>query len=245
MAISIKGQSALVIGASSGMGRETALALGREGVRVLASGRRQAQLDELRAAAEGEGLPVGVAVSDTTKRADVDQLVADALKHFGGKIDVLVYSAGNNIKERAIDVLKPETWDEMVAVNLTGAFLATRAVLPSMRAAGGGLIVYVSSIAAHLSDGVSGVAYQAAKRGLSGLAHGTRLEERKNGIRCSVLFPGLCDTDLIQRRPTPPTPEVLAQALKPSDVAEAVVAVCRFHPRAVVPELEIVPSRLM
>ena len=68
--------------------------------------------------------------------------------------------------------LTPKTWDMMVAVNLTGAFNCTHAVLPRMREAGGGLLVYISSIAVHLPD-QSGAAYQASKHGLSGLAHAT------------------------------------------------------------------------
>jgi NAD(P)-dependent dehydrogenase (short-subunit alcohol dehydrogenase family) len=233
MAISLKGQAAVVVGASSGMGFETALALAREGVSVLACARRKEPL----AALEKEGIRTRVV--DVTKRADVDDLVAAA-----GKIDLLVYCAGLNVKERAMSALTPETWDEMIAVNLTGAFNCTKAVLEPMKKAGGGLIVYISSVAANLPDPVSGAAYQAAKRGLAGLAHGTRLEEKKAGIRTTLICPGMCDTELLQKRPTPPSPEILAQILKPSDVADAVVAVARLHPRAVVTELELLPSRV-
>jgi NAD(P)-dependent dehydrogenase (short-subunit alcohol dehydrogenase family) len=233
MAISLKGQEAVVVGASSGMGFETALALAREGMSVLACARRKEPL----AALEKEGIRTRVV--DVTKRADVDALVAAA-----GKIDLLVYCAGLNVKERAMSVLTPETWDEMIAVNLTGAFNCTKAVLEPMKKAGGGLIVYISSVAANLPDPVSGAAYQAAKRGLAGLAQGTRLEEKKAGIRTTLICPGMCDTELLRKRPTPPSPEILAQILKPSDVADTVVAVAKLHPRAVVTELELLPSRV-
>lgn len=233
MTISIRDQSAVVVGASSGMGREIALALAREGMKVLAAARRKDALASL----EKEG--VRTRVVDATKRSDVDALVAAA-----GKIDLLVYCAGLNITARAMSVLAPETWDEMIAVNLTGAFNVTKAALGPMRAAGGGLIVYISSVAANLPEAVSGAAYQASKRGLAGLAHATRLEERKNGIRTTLICPGLCDTEMLQKRPQPPTPEILAQILKPSDVADAVVAVAKLHPRAVVTELELLASRV-
>jgi NAD(P)-dependent dehydrogenase (short-subunit alcohol dehydrogenase family) len=222
-----------VVGASSGMGRETALALAREGMKVLACARRKEQLSAL----EKEGIKTRVL--DATKRADVDALFAAA-----GKVDLLVYCAGMNIKERAMTLLSPETWDEMIAVNLTGAFNCTKAALGPMKQAGGGLIVYISSVAANLPDAVSGAAYQAAKRGLAGLAHATRLEERKYGIRTTLICPGLCDTDMLQKRPQPPTPEVLAQALKPSDVADSVVYVAKLPPRAVVTELELLAARI-
>jgi NAD(P)-dependent dehydrogenase (short-subunit alcohol dehydrogenase family) len=233
MTISLKDQSAVVVGASSGMGRETALALAREGMKVLACARRKEQLSAL----EKEGIKTRVL--DATKRADVDALFAAA-----GKVDLLVYCAGMNIKERAMTLLSPETWDEMIAVNLTGAFNCTKAALGPMKQAGGGLIVYISSVAANLPDAVSGAAYQAAKRGLAGLAHATRLEERKYGIRTTLICPGLCDTDMLQKRPQPPTPEVLAQALKPSDVADSVVYVAKLPPRAVVTELELLAARI-
>ena len=112
-----------------------------------------------------------------------------------------------------------------------------------MRAGGGGLIVYLSSAAVQMPD-VSGVAYQAGKHGLSGLAHGTRVEEKRHGIRTTVIFPGLCDTEILTQRPTPTPREILDQALDPRDIAEAVLFVASLHPRAVVPELQLLPSRL-
>jgi NADP-dependent 3-hydroxy acid dehydrogenase YdfG len=81
-----------------------------------------------------------------------------------------------------MEILSAEVWSTVLAVNLTGAFHCTKAALPVMRAAGGGLIIYISSIAAHRAD-LSGAAYQARKRGLLGLAHATRLEEKSHRIR--------------------------------------------------------------
>src|SRR5690606_8986936 len=108
-----------------------------------------------------------------------------------GRCDLLVYAAGTNIPDRAIDRLTQENWQMMLATNLSGAFHCTQAFLPQMREQGSGLIVYVSSAAVQRPD-VSGVAYQASKHGLSGLAHGTRVEEKSHGIRTSIVFPGLC-----------------------------------------------------
>jgi NADP-dependent 3-hydroxy acid dehydrogenase YdfG len=234
---SLMGKTAIVAGASSGMGRATALALASDGMWVMAAARRAEKLAELDREENIETL-----ATDLTDRAQVERLVSETVARFGG-IDLLVYAAGDNIQKRGIEELTPETWSMMLDVNLTGAFHCTQAVLPVMRAAGGGLIVYISSISAHEPD-VSGAAYQAAKRGLAGLAHATRVEEKLNGIRTSVILPGLCRTELIKKRPVPTPAEVVAKALLPEDVAEAVLAVARLHPRAVVPELEIVPSGL-
>lgn len=234
---SLMGKAAVVAGASSGMGRAIAMALATDGMWVMAAARRGEKLAELRAA------EIETRVADVTDREQVNALVADAVASFGG-VDLLVYAAGDNIPRRSMAELDPPTWESMLAVNLTGAFHCTQAVLPVMRAAGGGLIIYISSIAAHVPDAVSGAAYHAAKRGLIGLAHATRLEEKAAGIRTSVILPGLCRTELVNKRPVPTPPEILAQALEPEDVAEMVLAVARLHPRAVVPELELIPSRL-
>ena len=235
MSISLKGHIAVVIGASSGIGRATALALACEGARVVAAARREDRLRSLAAEADGAIEPFAC---DVTDRDQVGRLIAAA-----GRFDLLVYATGENIPDRAIEALPPATWDRMLSVNLTGAFNCTKAALPAMKAAGGGLIVYVSSISARTPD-VSGVAYQAAKRGLMGLAHGTRVEERKNGIRTCVVCPGLVDTDMLKQRPKPTPQDQLDVALQPEDVADAIVGVARLNPRAVVPELEILPSRL-
>ncbi len=118
----------------------------------------------------------------------------------------------------------------------------TRAILPHMRERRAGHLIYISSISAHAAD-ASGASYQAAKRGVCGLAHAVRVEEKQHGIRTSVILPGLCKTDLVHRRPVPTPPEILDFALEPEDVADAVLAVARLHPRATVPEMELMPTR--
>ncbi len=242
MARDLKNEVAIVVGASSGMGRATAAALARAGARVIASARREDRLTELRNELAAEGLAIDVAVTDASNRADVDRLIASTVeKH--GRVDLLVYATGTNIPQRSIDVLSADDWNLLITTNLSGAFHCTQAVLPTMRANGGGLIVYLSTAAVQMPD-VSGVAYQASKHGITGLAHGTRVEEKKNGIRTTVIFPGLCKTEILQKRPKPTPPEVLELALEPSDVADAVLFVAQMERRAVVPEMQLMPSRL-
>jgi serine 3-dehydrogenase len=117
------------------------------------------------------------------------------------------------------------------------------AVLPSMRERASGHLIYISSISGLVPD-VSGAAYQAAKRGLLGLAHAIRVEEKENGIRTCVVCPGLVDTEILDKRPVKPTAEILAKALQPEDVAEAVLSVAKLPPRAVVPEMQLLPTYL-
>ncbi len=208
----------------------------------MAAARRQDRLAELSAEVRAAGGILETFPVDVRDRAQVKAMVTAAQECFG-RIDLMVYATGTNIPDRAFAVLKPETWDMMLSVNLTGAFNCTYEVVPLMRAAGGGLIIYISTISVHVPD-VSGAAYQASKHGLSGLAHAVRIEEKVHGIRTSVIFPGLCRTELLDKRPAPTPPEILAKALEPEDVADAVLALARLEPRAVVPEMELLPSRL-
>ena len=189
-----------------------------------------------------EGTSIETCVADSTNPDDVGRLVAQALRS-SGRIDLLVYATGTNLPERALSALTDGNWQRLIDTNVTGAFNCTKAVLTAMRSARNGLIVYVSSACVQMPD-VSGVAYQASKHALVGLAHGTRVEEKANGIRTSVVFPGLCDTEILAQRPVPTLREILDQALAPEDVAEAVLFLAGLPPRAVVPELQLLPARL-
>ena len=229
---------AIVVGASSGMGRATALAFHAAGWRVMAAARRADRLLELTAHSQNR---IQTCVTDVTDRAQVDDMIA-ATVALWGRVDALVYATGANLPQRSVSQLTPDNWNRLLATNLTGAFHCTQAVLPTLRIQGNGLIIYVSTAAVQRPD-VSGVAYQASKHGLTGLAHGTRVEERGHGIRTTV-FPGLCDTEILQQRPIPTPEEILAQALQPEDVAAAVLFVAQLPPRASVPELQLLPHAL-
>lgn len=239
MSDALRDQVAVIVGASSGIGRETALGFARAGATTVLAARSQ---DRLHALAEEIGSASMVCPMDVEDTASVGQAVESIIERLG-RIDVLVYATGTNIPDRALDALTAETWGMMLATNLSGAFHCTQAVLPNMRGQGGGLIIYVSSVAVQLPD-ASGVSYQAAKHGLVGLAHGTFAEEQDSGIRTTVIFPGLTDTPLVLRRPTPTPPEVLAHALQPEDVAAACLFAASLPARARVPELMMMPSRL-
>lgn len=240
MPVTLKDQVVLVVGASSGIGRETAILFAREGAKVMASARRQERLLELQDALAKEKIAIEIHAADAVKPADMEALAQHTTERFG-KIDILVYSSGTNTPDRALTRLNAEIWDALVSVNLNGAYYITHAVLPAMRERGSGQLIYVASISGHTPD-VSGAAYQASKRGLIGLAHAVRVEEKENGIRTCAVCPGLVDTEILKFRPVKPPAEMLAKALQPEDVAEAVLSVAKMPPRAAVTELTIVPT---
>lgn len=226
----------LVAGASSGMGRATALAAAREGAEVVLAGRNAAALDEVAASSGGLAVP-----TDATDPEAVGRLVARTLDRFG-RIDALINAVGTNLRQRSLGQLTARSWAMMIETNLTAAFNLTQAVVPPMRERGDGLIVHIASVAARKPD-MSGVSYQASKAGVAALAHATMEEERQNGIRVTALLPGLTDTPLVLQRPTPPDPAMLARALKPEDIAETCLFLLRLPARAHVAELVLVPSR--
>jgi NADP-dependent 3-hydroxy acid dehydrogenase YdfG len=242
MPVSLKGQSVLVVGASSGIGRATAVLFAREGASVMASARREDRLRGLQQQLSQEGFLIEIAAADASNAAEMEELVERARGRLGS-IDILVFSAGTNTPDRSMKRLNTKLWDMMVSVNLNGAYYVTQAALPGMRERGSGHLIYVSSISGLLAD-VSGASYQAAKRGMVGLAHAIRMEEKENGIRTCVICPGLVESELLEKRPVKPTAEILAKALQPEDVAEAILCVAKLPARAVVPEMQIVPTYL-
>jgi len=228
------------VGASSGIGRACAVMLAKEGARVMASARREQRLLELQK--ELAGSTVEICAADARHAPEMQRL-ADETKRRLGTVNILIYSTGTNTPDRAMRRLRPEIWDELVETNLNGAYYITHALLPAMREARDGHLIYISSISGHTPD-ISGAAYQASKRGLIGLAHAIRVEERENQIRTTVVNPGLVDTEILARRPVKTADEIVAQALAPEHVAEIVLSCAKLPPKAVVTELSVVPTTL-
>lgn len=242
MPVSLKDQVVLVVGASSGIGRETAILFAREGARVVASARREDRLRALQKDLQAEGCSVAVFAADASKVGEMERLAAFARETFG-RVDVLVYVTGTNTPDRSMKRLTPSIWDMMLGVNLNGAYYITQAVLPEMRTRGSGHLIYVSSVSG-LAPDVSGAAYQASKRGMLGLSHAIRMEEKENGIRTCVVCPGLVETEILEKRPVKPTAETLAKALQAEDVAEVILSVAKLSARATIPEVHVVPTAL-
>ena len=236
------GQVAVIMGGSSGMGEATGKLFAFEGAKVVLASRNKDALSSIVATIKKGG---GEAFSIPTNAQDqgaVQKLMGSSLDAYG-RIDILVYSTGTNITERSLAVVTKESWDVVISTNLSGAFYATKAVLPAMQKQGKGLIIYIASVAVPKPD-ISGVAYQASKHGICGLAFATMVEEKANGIRTSVIYPGIAHTPIIKKRPVPTPPEVLTKALQAEDIAAACLFIASLPPRAYVPELHLCPSQL-
>jgi NAD(P)-dependent dehydrogenase (short-subunit alcohol dehydrogenase family) len=235
----LNGKKVLITGGGTGMGRGIALALAREGCLVAITGRRGEKLQE--AARLWTDLPpILTCPSDVADRNSVERLIAWAARELGS-IDILVLAAGINIRRRSLEHLQPEDWDHVLQINATGAFNCIQAVLPQMRERGEGLIINISSVAGKRASILGGVAYSAAKYAMTGLGICAGLEEAKNGIRVTNIYPGEVDTPILDERPEPVSAEHRARILQPEDIAQTVVMIARLPQRAHIPELVIKP----
>ena len=238
----LDGQTVVIFGASSGIGRAAATLFAEAGAAVAVAARRGSQLAELAAELATSGHQALALPTDVGHRDQVDRAVAATVERFG-RIDVVVNAAGLNTQHRRISDLVQAEWDRILMTNLTGAFNTTQSILPHMRSKGGGLIIQFSSVSGRWGD-LSGAAYQASKHGVVGLCQATMVEERLNGIRVTAILPGLVDTPMPMRRLQPPDREILEKALKPEDVAQACVFLATLPGRAYIPELIMMPPAL-
>ena len=236
----LKGIGVLVTGGGTGIGQAIALALAEDGCKVAITGRREARLRETAGLWNGQPR-VLYRRADVADRGSIENLFAWVEKDLGA-IHILVNCAGVNIKKRSMEELDPADWDRVLQVNATGAFDCIRRVLPQMRQRQDGLIINVSSTAGKRAATVAGVAYCASKFAMTALGTGIGLEEAKNGIRLTNIYPGEVNTPILDERPEPVSEEHRASILQPEDIAAAVLMVARLPARAHVPELLIKPT---
>ena len=239
----LEGKVALVTGASTGMGRAIAVALAAEGANVAIVARSAANLDETARLAREHGVEVLPLAGDVGDSQRVKEVVRQVVERFG-TVDILVNNAGTNTRHRNLNDTSMADWNHVLATNLTGAFLFTQETLPTMRAAGRGLVISISSGAGLHPGAPAGVAYSASKHGIHSLTGSINLEERRHGIRASVVVPGETDTPNLDLRPLPPPAEQRRGMLQPEDIASAVVFVAT-QPDHVAVEMVIVSPTQM
>ena len=212
----LSGKVAIITGGGTGIGQGVALMLSGEGCRIVLSGRRKAPLEqalEKISAQGGEGL---VVEGDVSEASDVDRLVSAAQETFG-QIDILVNNAGigggGTIHEHDI-----KTWDQVMAVNLRGPFLTSRAVLPKMRARSQGHIINISSESG-LEYYQGNGAYGVSKHALNALGEFIQRENQEYGVRVDTICPGMVITEMTQNSPGLDH----SKCLYPEDIAELVL----------------------
>jgi 3-hydroxybutyrate dehydrogenase len=195
----LSGKSAVVTGSTSGIGLGIAEALAAQGAHVLLNGfGDQAEIERVRVSlANAHGVRVSYSSADMAKPDEIDGMIVQAVHDLGG-VDILVNNAG--IQHTApVREFPIERWNAIIAINLTAAFCATRAVLPHMEGRGWGRIINVAS--AHgLVASTYKAAYVAAKHGVLGLTKVVALETATTGITCNAICPGWVLTPLVQKQ---------------------------------------------
>ncbi|GGF99111.1 3-ketoacyl-ACP reductase [Pontibacter amylolyticus] len=231
---SLKGKSALITGAGKGIGKAIAIALAKEGVNVGLLARTKAQLEEVAIELKAHGVKAAVAPADVT---DINS-VNEAVKQIGaelGPIDILINNAGIGKFGKFLE-LEPAEWENIIRVNLMGAYYVTRAVLPEMIERQTGDIINISSTAGQRGAAVTS-AYSASKFALIGLSESLMQEVRKHNIRVSTLTPSTVATDMaIDLKLTDGNPD---RVMQPEDFAELIVAQLKLNRRVFIKEAGI------
>ncbi|MEE9180455.1 MAG: SDR family oxidoreductase [Vicinamibacteria bacterium] len=231
---SIEGKVAVVTGASRGIGRAIAEALGRKGARVVLAARREDDLkravDEMKSVGmDARGIPC-----DVRRYPDVESLMRFAAQDSGG-LDILVNNAGLGIFGHIAD-LSPEQWDQVIDTNLSGVFYCCHAAIPYFRKRGEGYILNISSLAGKNAFR-DGTAYNASKFGLEGFSEALMLDLRYENIKVSYIMPGSVATEFAGREPGGRD----RWKLTPQDVAKVVVDLLAHEHRALPSRVELRP----
>jgi NAD(P)-dependent dehydrogenase (short-subunit alcohol dehydrogenase family) len=189
------GKAAIVTGGSQGLGRAFAERLGREGARVLITGRTSDNLDRAVAELEAAGIEASSVCGDVADASAIDEIVDTALQRWGG-VDVLVNNAGVFDEAEFLEIER-ENWNYVIAVMLTAPFLLAQRCGREMIRRGGGAIVNIASIDAHVADGPY-ASYGAAKAGLIALTKYIAVELADKGVRCNSISPGWTRTPMVE-----------------------------------------------
>lgn len=188
----LTGKTALITGASKGLGRAMALAFAEAGARLALVSRDAQLLAAVQAECRARGAEAEVYSVDVTSEAQVEKLRQDALARFG-KLTILVNNAGINIRKPVTDFTLAE-WHRIMDTNLTSVFLLCRAFVPHMEL-GCGRIINLASMMAHISI-AHRVPYSASKAGIMGLTKSLALELAAKGITVNGISPGPCATEI-------------------------------------------------
>lgn len=235
----LDGKVAIITGGSQGIGRAIAGGLAREGAAVVLAARSAGRLEQARGelVARGDATPERVLAvpADVADEAQVERLFAATMERFG-RLDVLVNNAGA-FDGGPLDELSVETWDHVLAVNLRGPFLCTRAAMRVMKVQGGGRILNIASISAQRVRPHS-APYSASKHGLWGLTQVTALEGRAHGIICSCLHPG---NVLNERRAASGLPQDREPMMTADELAEVAVLMATLPPHVNMLEAIVLP----
>ncbi|HEX4091463.1 MAG TPA: SDR family NAD(P)-dependent oxidoreductase [Trebonia sp.] len=242
----LTGKTALVTGASSGIGRSTAVALAEAGANVALVARRAERLQDLAAKLEAAGRQALARATDVTDEQDATRAVEDTVARFGG-LDILVNAAGMT-QTGKVENGDLDDWRSVLELNFWASLYTARAAIPALKASGGGDIVNISSTAGRRAVGATFGPYAASKFALTAFNESLRAEVTLAGIRVSIIEPGATATEVHEHIKDEKVREFTRNhvqkdgAMQPDDVAAAIVFVVSLPPRVNVSQLVIRPT---
>ena len=231
MTQTLLGKTALITGASKGLGKAMALALAKAGASIALVSRDEARLKDVAAEIRASGGNASVFVADVTDEAQVAKVREGVAAQFGDALHILINNAGINIRKPITDFTLAE-WNSVLTTNLTSVFLLCRAFVPMMKGRGYGRIINMTSMMSHIS--LPGrTAYSASKTALLGFNRALALELAPDKITVNGISPGVCDTEI--NTPLMQNPELRAQFLakipvgrwgQPEEIGKLAVYLC-------------------
>ncbi|WP_316737987.1 3-ketoacyl-ACP reductase [Pedobacter aquatilis] len=225
----ISGKNALITGAGKGIGKAIAIALAKEGVNVALLARTQSDLDKLAKELSSYGVKISTVTADVSNIASVNEAVLKLQSELGF-IDILINNAGIGKFAKFLE-MEPQSWEEIIKINLLGPYYVTRAVVPQMIEKQTGDIINISSSSA-LSPAAVTSAYSASKAGLIAMSTSLMQEMRKHNIRVTSLTPSTTATDMaIELKLTDGNPD---KVMQPEDLAELIVSQLKLSRRVFV-----------
>jgi 3-oxoacyl-[acyl-carrier protein] reductase len=236
MAGKLVGKTALITGASAGIGWASALALAEEGANLVLTGRRQQRLAELEVAVQQAGGKAVSVVGDATQEAIAQQCVAAAIETFGS-LDILINNVGIGNYKDLVDT-SAEDYDDMMNTNVRSSFLFSRYAVPGMMERGSGTVLFISSMAGIY--GFPGEAvYCATKFAQVGFAQALDKELRPHGIKVGLICPGGVKTEFALGKGRTEQSVAESGMLEPEDVASAVLLACTQSPNSRIIEVQM------
>jgi NAD(P)-dependent dehydrogenase (short-subunit alcohol dehydrogenase family) len=233
----LAGKVSIITGAGTGIGKGIARAFAREGSHLVLASRNAQRLEETRAELETQAVKVLVVPADVTDEAQVRGLFEATLNTFG-RVDILVNNAGR-FDGGPLEELSLETWQKVLAVNLTAPFLCSREAMRIMRRQGGGRIINIGSISAQMPR-LHSVPYTTTKHGLTGLTKAAALEGREFGVVVSCLHPGNVATE---RRQASKLKQDEEPMMTPDELAAAAVTMAALPLHVNMLEAIVLPVR--
>lgn len=231
--VSLKGRTAIVTGASGGIGHSICNSLGREGVNLLITGRDEYKLSQLKLKLEKKGVLVELLAIDLTQR-DAPARVVEAGLAINGKIDILINNAGLGDAATIMDT-DEELWDALMNINAKAPFFLCQKAIPVLKKSDAATIVNISSVVGRKGY-VNQAAYTASKHALTGFTKVLAQELQSEGIRVHLIAPGGVATEMVTRV----RPDLnIGELIQPDEIAEIIMFLLKHRGNAVIDEINI------